>query len=104
MTDASEPYLAIASDGRRFIVQAADPESAARNAMFPGDAFTIVATQPVLKLRDLLSAHELAAHLKIHYITVLEWAKAGKIPFKRIGRKFLRFDLAAVKSKMEEAR
>lgn len=103
MLNSLEPYLAVTSDGRRFIVQAADDASARKNAMFPGDYFTIVATEAVVKFPDLLTARQLSDQLGkgAGYDTVLDWAKSGHIPSVRRGRKFLRFDLVAVKAALE---
>jgi excisionase family DNA binding protein len=36
---------------------------------------------------QLLTAAEAAAQLRLHPVTVLEWARQGRIPHRRLGRK-----------------
>lgn len=42
------------------------------------------AVEPIDKF---LTAHEVAAILPLHPVTILKWAREGKIPHRRLGRK-----------------
>jgi excisionase family DNA binding protein len=44
----------------------------------------------------ILDARDLAERLDVSYPTVLDWARRGKIPHLRDGRRRLRFNLNAV--------
>lgn len=45
---------------------------------------------------DLLTADELAKHLKVQPSTVRRWQREGRIPAVRVTAKVVRFDYAAV--------
>ena len=45
---------------------------------------------------ELLTCNELAVRLRVQPSTVRTWAKAGRIPAIRIGRKVVRFDYREV--------
>jgi len=51
----------------------------------------------------LLNAAELAAVLNVPVATCWKWARAGQVPSVRLpgGRRFVRFDLAAVEAALE---
>jgi excisionase family DNA binding protein len=53
---------------------------------------------------DLLTADELAYRLGVKPGTIREWHRAGRIPCRRLSRKVLRFDLAAVLAALESSR
>jgi excisionase family DNA binding protein len=46
--------------------------------------------------KELLTAQELATHLKIKAGTVALWTRQGRIPARRLSRKVVRYDLAQV--------
>jgi excisionase family DNA binding protein len=41
------------------------------------------------QIETLLTAPEAAKHLRLHPVTVLKWARQGKIPHRKLGRKVL---------------
>lgn len=51
--------------------------------------------------REVLSARETARLIGAHEQSVYKWARAGKIPHKRIGRKIV-FPVQALKKWLEE--
>ena len=53
---------------------------------------------------EMLSAEELGSRLKLRPNTLLAWARRGKIPSVKLGRKTVRFDYAAVVAVIDKAR
>jgi excisionase family DNA binding protein len=51
---------------------------------------------------QLLTADEAAARLRLHPVTVLRWAREGKIPHRRLGRKVV-FPVSLLKSWLESS-
>jgi excisionase family DNA binding protein len=49
---------------------------------------------------QLLTADEAAARLRLHPVTVLKWAREGRIPHRRLGRKVV-FPLSLLNSWLE---
>lgn len=102
-----EAYEVVTSDNRHFIMQAADPETLRRNFPVAGDDFRILSVRPVASRENLVTVYELADSLKAtcskapHWQTLLDWARQGLIPSKRIGAKFLRFVEVDVRAKMD---
>jgi len=52
----------------------------------------------------LVSARELAAMLGVTTNTIRGWARSGRIPCLRVGRKTLRFDRGAVLAAIRDGR
>ena len=52
---------------------------------------------------ELLTAQELAKHLRLSPETVHEWARSGAIPSLRLSPKVIRFDIKAVMSALASA-
>jgi excisionase family DNA binding protein len=52
----------------------------------------------------LVSAAELAAFFSVRQGTVLEWVRQERIPFLRVSRRILRFDIDAVRQAVESRR
>lgn len=109
---ASESYLVVTSDNRRFVIRTADPETAKRNFPVPGESIHILSMKPVVEREKLLTVQELADVLAEdcskppHWQTILLWAKQRRIPCRRVGAKFLRFveaDVRAAMAKFERA-
>jgi excisionase family DNA binding protein len=100
--DEYEPYQIVTSDNRRFIVRAADAETAKRNAMIAGDTIKIVSAQPVVVFDGLLTAEELSVALggSPTRETLFLWARQRKIPFVRMGR-MVRFNEPEVRGAIE---
>ena len=53
---------------------------------------------------DLLTAEELADRLKLKPGTIREWARAGKIPARRLSHKVIRYSFPEVVAALESAR
>jgi hypothetical protein len=93
----SEPYEVVTSDNRRFIVEAADPETIRRNFPVAGESLKIISVKPLISHGDRLTVHELAEALSTDghpgpkWQTLLLWARLGRIPSERIGKKYVRF-------------
>jgi excisionase family DNA binding protein len=49
---------------------------------------------------DLLTADEAAARLRLHPVTVLRWAREGRIPHRKLGRKVV-FPISLLNSWLE---
>lgn len=52
----------------------------------------------------LVSAAELAVFFNVRRGTVLEWVRQERIPFLRVSRRILRFDVEAVRQAVESRR
>ena len=53
---------------------------------------------------EMLSAEELSSRLKLRPNTLLAWARRGKIPSVKLGRKTVRFSYEAVVAVIDKAR
>lgn len=103
--DEYEPYQITTSDNRRFIVRAADGETAKRNAMIAGDTIKVVSAQAVVVFDGLLTAEELSISLggSPTRETLLMWARQQRIPFTRMGR-MVRFKEPEVRKAIDAMR
>jgi excisionase family DNA binding protein len=55
---------------------------------------------PAILNDRLLTAAEAAAELRLHPVTILRWAREGRIPHRRLGRKVV-FPLSLLNSWLE---
>lgn len=53
--------------------------------------------------KELLTAEEVGERVRVSPDTVKEWARAGRVPCYRLGRKTIRFDLAEVIAALRDA-
>lgn len=106
-TSISESYEVTTSDNRRYIVEAADPETIRRNFPVAGETIRVLSVRPIIRRDQKLTVHELVEALSVdhptppHWQTLLTWARDGRIPVTRVGRKFLRFIEKDVRTAME---
>lgn len=102
-----EAYKIVTSDNRRFIIQTADPETARRNFPVPGETIRVLSIEPVMVRENLLTVHQLEEALAVGCAnppsaqTLRKWAKRRLIPYRRIGKKFVRFVESDVRRAME---
>jgi hypothetical protein len=103
-----EEYRIVTSDNRRFIIRTADPETARRNFPVAGETLRVLSIEPVMVRENLLTVHQLAEALAVgcanppNSQTLRRWAKQRLIPYRRIGRKFVRFVEVDVRRAMED--